>query len=166
MFCNEIMAMNSTGGVRIPVRFDHRYASPPSVVFAALRHAGLWRRKDISKAAQAAGIRALEVTTRGQTFKWKVYWSKSRGRYASPSPQLLGRVLPDGTGTRVVAECRRSRLIFLMPALITLLFLLEVWADPSIGLLLLLGVIWIVPILHYYTSLSGEYEQDARFLLN
>jgi len=55
--------------------------------------------------------------------------------------------------------------MFLMPALITLLFLPAVWRDPSIEVVILLGVTWMVPIL-YYTSVGGEYEQDGRFLLS
>jgi hypothetical protein len=151
--------------MRTPVRFDRRFDSPPSAVFAALQHAGLWHREDIPDAARDAGVRALEVTTRGANFKWKVYWSRSRGRYAPPSPQLLGRVMPDGPGTRVVAECRRSRFIFAMPALISLLFAPGALTHPSIGAFVVLGIVWLVPTL-YYTSVGAEYEADAHFLLD
>lgn len=151
--------------MRIPVRLDRRLSSAPGPVFDALRHAGLWRESEIPDAARTAGIRSLEVTTRGHRFAWKLYLSRSRGRYAPPSPQLRGRVAPDGVGTRVVAECRRSRMIFVMPILISLPLLPGAWErELSITTVLIVSAFWIVS-LWYYTSADGDYERDAEFLL-
>lgn len=152
--------------MRIPIHIDRRLSGAPGPVMEALRHAGLWHEKDIPEIARAAGVRSLEVTSRGQRFVWKLYLSRSRGRYAPPPPRLRGRVQPDGEGTRVMAVCGRSRVNFVIPSLITLPFLAGAWlSGTSISAVLIPGVVWIVSVA-YYTTVSGDYESDVEFLLS
>ena len=152
--------------MRIPVHIERRLSAAPESVLEALRHAGLWHAADIPETARAAGVRSLEVTTNGQRITWKLYLSRSRGRYAPPSPQLHLRVQSDGAGSRVTGECRRPRLIFIVPIIVTLLLLVGMWRHEGItmGTALVIAVLWIIPVA-YYMSVGGDYESDAKFLL-
>ena len=65
----------------------------------------------------------------------------------------------------MIVECRRSRLIFVMPALITIPVALGTWRNGiSFGALLLPGVFWAASLARH-VSAGADYEEDARFLL-